>query len=363
MTATERNIPLRRALLRAILAVAVIVITLTVMLWLREGDNPAVSFMSVMLMLSGSMSLLDIGTRHTETQVVVTAVSYARLVILAVVMATTMDFILRHRLPMLYTRRSKRMNNHVILCGLGQVGYRVLLELQRFDTEVTVVEPRSDGPFIALATDMGIPILFDDARNPDVLVKAGLDRARAVVACTDDDLTNVEIAIDAREIRPDIRVVLRMFDQRLAGKIVASFDIELAFSASALAAPAFAAAAVDPSVRDTFYVAEMLYVHSSFFVPEGSTLCSQTVWDLWGKYDVNTIGFTDMGENISRNPGPGTSIPDRTTIAVVGPYEQIQRLQVEHGIIDSAALVHHDDTAMSNPVRYMTPSAYLDPGR
>lgn len=235
------------------------------------------------------------------------------------------------------------MQNHVILCGLGQVGYRVALELQKFDTELTVIELNPTGQFVSLITDEGIPILFEDARNRDVLVKAGVERAAAVIACTDDDLSNVEIALDAREIRPDIRIVLRLFDQRLASKIRNSFDIEAAFSASALAAPAFAAAAVDPSVQDSFYVGDVLFVYSAFWVPEESSLTGQSVWDLWGKYDVNTLSFTSASGEVTRHSGPTVTVPANSKIAVVGPYDQVQLLQADHGIIESAARVGHSN--------------------
>jgi voltage-gated potassium channel Kch len=269
----------------------------------------------------------------------VTIISLFRVLIMALAAATILDFILRQRLPMLYPRRSKRMQNHVILCGLGQVGYRVACELQRFDTEVTVIEHDPTGRFVSPVTELGIPILFDDARKTDVLIKAGLERASSVIACTDNDLTNVEIALDARELRPDIRVVLRLFDQGLATKIVHSFNIEAAFSASALAAPAFAAAAVDPSVQDSFYVGDVLFVHSTFWVPETSSLTDQSVWDLWGKYDVSTLGFTDSTGTVAWHPGPTVHVPPESKITVVGPYEQVQHLQADHGIIDPAARV------------------------
>jgi hypothetical protein len=61
-------------------------------------------------------------------------VAFVRILVMALAAATILDFILRQRLPMLYTRRSKRMQNHVILCGLGNVGYRVATELQHFET-------------------------------------------------------------------------------------------------------------------------------------------------------------------------------------------------------------------------------------
>lgn len=234
------------------------------------------------------------------------------------------------------------MQNHVILCGLGQVGYRVARELQRFDTEVTVVEMDSAGPFVKTITDEGIPIIFDDARRTEVLLKAGLERASAVIAATNKDLTNVEIALDAREVRPDIRIVLRLFDQSLASKIVNSFDIDAAFSSAALAAPAFASAAVDPSVQDSFYVGDTLFVHSVFRVPEGSSLTNLSVWDIWGKYDVTTLIFTDAAGVVSRHPSPTTHVPAGCEITVVGPYEQVQHLQADHGIIDPAEKVKHE---------------------
>jgi voltage-gated potassium channel Kch len=342
---TERNIALRRALFKAVVVIVLIVGVATVMLSARENIYLPRAFMLVVLMLGGNHSLLELPARHNDTQVMVTVISMVRILVMALAAATILDFILRQRLPMLYTRRSKRMQNHVILCGLGTVGYRVACELQRFDTELTVVEQDASGPFVSLITEQGIPVLFEDARKTDVLIKAGLERASAVIACTDNDLSNVEIALDAREVRPDIRIVLRLFDQSLASKIVNSFDIEAAFSASALAAPAFAAAAVDPSVQDSFYVGKVLFVHSTFHVPETSTLTQESVWDIWGKYDVNTLSFTDKSGAVTWHPGPTFHVPGDAKIAVVGPYDQVQHLQADHGIIDPTARVKHQSVA------------------
>lgn len=359
----ERNIALRRALVKAVLVIVAILVATTIAISLREDLYPPRAFMLVLLMVGGNNSMFDLASRHTDTQVLVTIVTFVRIGILALAAATIMDFILRQRLPMLYTRRSKRMQNHVIVCGLGHVGYRVVIELGKFDTEVTVVEQDADGPFVNLVNDMGIPILFEDARKAGVLAKAGLDRAVAVIACTDDDLSNVEIALDARETRPDIRVVLRLFDQSLASKIVNSFDIDSAFSASALAAPAFAAAAVDPSVQDSFYVGDVLFVHSEFVVPQESSLTHKSVWDLWGEYNVSTLGFETASGSMDRHPGPSLKIPGGVTLTVVGPYEQVQRLQAGHGIIDPSARVRHKSVRSDPNGRTVQKSPRTDPGR
>ncbi len=330
---------------KAVLALVVVVAVATAWLSIREGIFAPRAFMLVILMLGGNNTLLDLSTSHTDTQVLSTVMSVVRIFVVALAAATILDFILRQRLPMLYTRRSKRMQNHVIVCGLGQLGYRVAGELQRFDTEFTVVEIDSSGPFVASITDLGIPVLFGDARKTEVLMKAGLERASAVIACTDDDLANVEIALDAKEVRPDIRVVLRSFDQNMASKIVNSFDIQAAFSATALAAPAFAAAAVDPSVQDSFYVEDVLFVHSRFWVPKGSSIQRKSIWDLWGKFNVNVLGFTDSAGVATRHPGPTVHVPAESTVDVVGPYDHVQRLQADHGIIDPRARVKHKGTA------------------
>ena len=338
----ERNLALRRALLKALIAIALVVAVATVMLAVRVEVFPTRALMIVILALGGNNSLLDLQARPTDIQVLGTVLAVARILVMALAAATILDFILRQRLPMLHTRRSKRMQNHVILCGLGNVGYRVATELQRFETEVTVVELNASGPFVHLITERGIPILFEDARKTEVLIKAGLERACAVIACTDNDLSNVEIALDAKEVRPDIRVVMRLFDQGLASKIQHTFDIDAAFSASALAAPAFAAAAVDPSVRDSFYVDDVLFVHSAFEVPGDSPLTHLSVWDIWGRYDVNTLSFTDASGAVSWHPSPTLHVPAGATIAVVGPYEHVQHLQADHGIIDPSARVKHE---------------------
>ncbi|MEN8041971.1 MAG: NAD(P)-binding protein [Actinomycetota bacterium] len=359
----ERNIAIRRALLKALIAIGVIVAISTAVISVRESIFPPRALMLVLLMIGGNNTMFELASRHTDTQVLVTFITFVRIVILALAAATVMDFILRQRLPMLYTRRSKRMQDHVIVCGLGHVGYRVVVELERFDTEMTVIEIDAEGQFVASVNERGIPILFEDARKSDVLRKAGLERAVAVIACTDDDLTNVEIALDAREIRPDIRVVLRFFDHGLASKIVNNFDIEAAFSASALAAPAFAAAAVDPSVQDSFYVGDVLFVHSAFVVPDDSTLTHETVWDIWGKYNVNTLGFVDANGTMDRHPGPAVHIPVKAKVTVVGPYEQIQRLQADHGIIEPSDRVRHKHDRDGRKKGFGPTPPIIDPGR
>ena len=82
-------------------------------------------------------------------------------------------------------------------------------------------------------------------------------------------------------------------------------------------------------------------MYATFWVPEGSTLTGKTVWDLWGEYDVNILSFTRASGKIARHSGPTVTVPATSKVAVVGPYDQVQRLQADHGIIDPSARVKH----------------------
>jgi len=90
--------------------------------------------------------------------------------------------------------------DHVIVCGLGKLGYRVVLQLLEFGEEVVGVESVADRPFVGILRGMNVPVVVSDARQRDVLVQAGVRYAAALIACTQDDLANLDIALDAREL-------------------------------------------------------------------------------------------------------------------------------------------------------------------
>jgi Trk K+ transport system NAD-binding subunit len=277
----------------------------------------------------GGPSITDVGL---PTRYLVVMSGFAGIVLRGIVLAFIVDMILRVRLPMMYKRKGKRMTNHVILCGFGRIGYRVASELERLDQDVVVIEADPDGPFVKHAGEQKIPIIFDDPRNPGVLASAGIENAQAVIACTDDDLVNLEIALDAREMHPGIRVVVRIFDQSLAKKISQGFDIQTAFSSSALSAPAFATAAVDRSVKGSFYVDDKAHVYAKFRVPTSSTLGGETVRSIRDKYAVNTLMIEPSNGEKAWAPHGEEFIPPGGIVHMVGPFDELSKLKRDHNI-------------------------------
>lgn len=170
--------------------------------------------------------------------------------------------------------------DHVILCGLGNAGFRVLQELQRLEEDVVVLEKNPDCPHLGYARRRGVPVLVGSAKDEGMLEDMNVGGARSIILCTNDDLANLEMALDARRMNPRIRVVLRLYDQELARKVREEFKIDLAFSRSQIAAPLFATASTDRSVMNAFYLGERLFVVAQLVVNGEGELAGKTVGEL-----------------------------------------------------------------------------------
>ena len=180
--------------------------------------------------------------------------------------------------------------DHIIMCGIGRVGYRVVNELLAFGEAVVGVNQREDEEWLEQLRRSGVALIIGDARRKQTLIEAGVERASAIVACTSDELTNHDIALDARELSPGIKVVLRMFDAKLAQNVSKGFNIKTVFSVSALAAPAFAAAATRAQVDYSFKLeGQLLNVSTVTFQP-GSPFIGKTLEQIEDELQCIIIG-------------------------------------------------------------------------
>ncbi|HSD84278.1 MAG TPA: NAD-binding protein [Anaerolineae bacterium] len=213
-------------------------------------------------------------------------------------------------------------SEHVIVCGLGKLGYRVVLQLLEFGQAVVAIEREADKVFIPLVRERDVPVIIGDARQREVLRKAGIERASAVVCSTQDELANLDIALDARELHPDIKVVLRMFDETLASKVEKGFGIHTAFSMSALSAPAFAAAATRAHIDYSFYVGGTLLHVSQINVNRDSPLRGLTLEAAEQQYNL-TIVMHQTNDELHLHPSFDEVIAEDDTLVVFATLEAL----------------------------------------
>jgi Trk K+ transport system NAD-binding subunit len=211
------------------------------------------------------------------------------------------------------------------VCGVGKVGYRVILELLKFEKEIIAIEENPEGRFVEKIQELELPILLADARRSETLIKAGVDKADAIIPCTNDELTNLDIALDAREINPDILVVLRMFDHDLAKRIEKGFDIHYAFSTSAVSAPIFATAALRENIEHSFYVGENLLHISQVTIQQDSQLHEMTVGKLEEDLDLSVVCH-DRSGSTNIHPENELQLESGDEILVLTTLENLRQL-------------------------------------
>lgn len=192
-----------------------------------------------------------------------------------------------------------RMSDHIVVCGLGHVGSRAVEALHALGAPVVAIERRATDSFGSAVEQLGIPVLYGDARQDALLVQAGIRRAKAVVCATDDDLTNLEVAIDAKRENPSIRVVMRMFDQRVAHKMRSALDLDETFSTSALAGPLVALQATAPGVRGVYRL-EDGSLRADMEVGVVAAWVGKSVADCEDMLDARVVGIRKDGGAFSR---------------------------------------------------------------
>jgi voltage-gated potassium channel len=120
-------------------------------------------------------------------------------------------FVAGHLSDLLAARRKQKMidslTGHHIICGFGRVGRQVARDLAAAGAACVVIETYSDHR--ATAEALGFAFIEGDATEDDVLMQAGVMRARSIVACADSDANNVFITLSARELRDDVTIVAR----------------------------------------------------------------------------------------------------------------------------------------------------------
>jgi voltage-gated potassium channel len=223
--------------------------------------------------------------------------------------------------------QASAMRDHYIVIGVGKVGYRILLELNVLRLEAVGVERKAEGHLLAEIVDLGIPIIRGDARLKKTLVDASVATARAIILATDDDLANIDAALTAREMRPDIRIVLRLFDDTLADRVANVFKMP-AISTSQTAVPAFIAAATGRSVYQSIRLDGQDLHLADIDVGNDSPLVGRPVSDLLSNFDLSVVLLRRGGKS-DVNPEAHTVLQSGDKIVVLGPVARIADFEVK----------------------------------
>ncbi|WP_459740000.1 potassium channel family protein [Streptomyces sp. E-15] len=205
------------------------------------------------------------------------------LLLLPVLLATALEALGTFRTASTVRRPPRGLSGHVVLLGLGKIGTRVLTRLRELDVPVVCVESDPEARGLATARRLRVPVVLGDVTQEGVLEAAQIHRARTLLAVTSADTTNLEAALYARTVRPDLRVVLRLYDDDFATAVYrtlrAAYPHALTRSRSVthLAAPSFAGAMLGRQVLGAVAVERRVLLFAAVDVDGHPRLEGRTV--------------------------------------------------------------------------------------
>jgi voltage-gated potassium channel len=221
-------------------------------------------------------------------------------------------------------------SHHTVLVGLGHLGYRVASKLYEMGESVVAIELNPSADLFISVQKMGIPVLQADGTSPAALEAAGVSRAKTIILCAQNDSANLQIALKARSYNPEIKVVIRIFDEDFAHALHDQFGYT-ALSATEMAAPVFAAAAAGMDVTNPISVEGQQLSLARMTINAGSTLVGKTVGYVEDNFHLNIV-FVRYDHHSEMHPTDSRVLTSGDMVAVLGGPEQLSHLMHDNEV-------------------------------
>ncbi|MER7458993.1 NAD-binding protein [Micromonospora sp. NPDC126480] len=251
------------------------------------------------------------GTKPVGEQVLQVVLNLAGLALIPLITAVVVDGIVNARLALHSGKILPERSGHVVVVGLGNIGMRVMAQLNDFGVEVVAIDKNPEARGAGLARRLGVPLVVGDAATEETLRAASVGTCQALVVVSTDDGANLRAALTARALNDEVQVVLRLFDGHFAERIQRAFGIGVSRSVSYLAAPSFAAALLDRAVIATISVGRHALLVTDVSVAAGSALDGRPLAAVGRVGSIRLLAHARSGQRYDWDP-------DRRLVIVAG---------------------------------------------
>jgi Trk K+ transport system NAD-binding subunit len=324
-------------LFRALAAAMALLAVSTVLLRFCYQPHPKMNWIDALYFSTETIATVGYGDfsflqQPTWLRLFSISLMFAGVTTTAVLVAFIADLLLSRRFAhSAGRRRAHHLRNHVIVVGLGSFGVRVVSDLTAAGYDVAVIERDENNRFLSTAAELDVPVIFGDATLRQTLESARVDRARAVAVLTQDDMVNIETGIVLREMlgprvmpevnRPDVPLVLRVYDRTLGAAVAQRFEFENVRSTVELAAPWFIGAAMGLQVLGTFSVGQRSFMVGGMHVAAGSELDGLRMFEM--STQTRVIAITRQDAPVALHPRRDARLRAGDTAYLVGPYREL----------------------------------------
>lgn len=223
-----------------------------------------------------------------------------------------------------------KLKDHVIVCGFGRNGRQACEQLRSGNEKFVAIE--SNPKIIAtLHEDENILFIEGDATNDDVLLEAGLERAKALITALPNDAANVFVVLTARDRNPNLKIISRASDDASEHKLKRA-GANNVIMPDKIGGTHMAALVTKPDVlefidhitgRINIRLEEILY--SS--LPNSMRGKSIRELEIRNKTGANIIGFKTAEGDYIINPSPEMVMMPDAKLFVLGTQEQVSRFK------------------------------------
>jgi voltage-gated potassium channel len=263
--------------------------------------------------------------RNPSGQVVVVALELLGIGTLFYGLATVAEFFVSGQLSgLLEERRNQKMidsySDHFIICGFGRVGRQVARDLRGAGVGFVVIDDNPDNNEAARAE--GVLFIESDPAEDEVLQRAGVERARAVIACVDSDAENIFIALTVRGMRPEILIIARASAEESEKKLLRA-GADRVISPYKTSGAEMARVALHPQVAGAVDVAD--YRMEDIEVSPVCEGVGRTVDEVRGRSLIVALRRADG--RLEPQPAPPTVINAGDMLVALGTPDALERLE------------------------------------
>lgn len=216
------------------------------------------------------------------------------------------------------------LRKHVILVGLGHLGYRVAVKLHETGEQLAAIEFNANADTLSAVRELGIPVIHDDATRQAALEAANIKNAKTIILASQNDAMNLQIALKARSINPEVKVVIRIFDEDFAHSLQDQFGF-IALSATEMAAPVFASAATGTDLTNPISIEGQLLSLARISVSADALFSEKTVGFIEDHYHVSVV-LIRRNQHSEMHPVDHSIIRLGDTLAILGGPAELSHL-------------------------------------
>jgi voltage-gated potassium channel len=220
------------------------------------------------------------------------------------------------------------LSGHVIICGWGRVGKEIARFLSGAGETVVVVDRDPE----RLRTAAAHLQVLGDATEDETLLRAGIERARALVAALNTDADNLFVTVSSRALRPDLVIIARARDEASEAKLLRAGATRVV-NPQRIGGSRMAAFARQPHVVDFLDVVmhdgSLEFRLEEVAVPAGSPLagCSLRDAQIRDRTGALVLAIRAPDGTFTTNPSPETAIRPGDILIAIGTSAQLAALR------------------------------------